>query len=316
MDSDPSQIPVVPIPFEHGLTYFAQSLTRGQAKIVAIGSSTTAGDGQIKAYPERLLSFLQVEFPKAEITMVNKGISGQEAPIELQRFDTDVIAEKPDLVIWQVGTNAVWQSADQKHPPSFDETTTAIRDGLVKLRNETQADVILMDLQYLPAVLTPAKKDKAIAMVEAISELARDASVNVFRRFAFMKGLYQVEQASFDRMVDPMDDDQAARQRMGHAATGVGGEARDRRRRREGTVIVAANISPREPMAREDRRLSEPLQLASFFSFANGLRPSQVCMAEAMRRSPVSIIRLLPTAARTVSSPIQIAVMVRRSTDT
>ena len=27
-----------------------------------------------------------------------------------------------------------------------------------------------------------------------------------FRRFAFMKGLYQVEQVSFDRMVDPGDD--------------------------------------------------------------------------------------------------------------
>ena len=204
MDSDPSQIPVEPIPFEHGLTRFAQSLTRGQAKIVAIGSSTTAGDGKIKAYPERLLSFLQAEYLNAKIVMINKGIGGQEAPIELQRFDTDVIAEKPDLVIWQIGTNAVWQSPDQ-NPPSFNETTGAIRDGLVKLRDETQADVILMDLQYVPAVLTPAKKDKAIAMVEAISELARDARVNVFRRFAFMKGLYQVEQVSFDRLVDPLD---------------------------------------------------------------------------------------------------------------
>ena len=205
MDSDPSQIPVVPIPFEHGLTYFAQRLTRGRAKIVAIGSSTTAGHGNIEAYPERLKSFLQTEYPKAEITMVNKGIGGQEAPIELARFDTDVIAEKPDLVIWQVGTNAVWQSPDL-NPPSFNETTGAIRDGLVKLREETQANVILMDLQYVPAVLTPTKKDKAIAMVEAISKLARDADVNVFRRFAFMKGLYRVEQVSFDRMVDPADE--------------------------------------------------------------------------------------------------------------
>lgn len=64
-----------------------------------------------------------------------------------------------------------------------------------------------MDLQYVPAVLTPAKKDKAIAMVEAISELARDAGANVFRRFVFMKGLYEVEQTSFDRMVDPTDND-------------------------------------------------------------------------------------------------------------
>jgi hypothetical protein len=206
MDSDPSQIPVVPIPFEHGLTHFARSLAAGQARIVAIGSSTTAGEGNIKAYPERLLSFLEAEYPNAGITMVNKGIGGQEAPIELQRFGTDVIAQKPDLVIWQVGTNAVWQSPDQNPPPpSFDETTGAIRDGLVRLRDETQADVILMDLQYVPAVLTPARKDKAVAMVEAISELARDAGVNVFRRFAFMKGLHEVEQVSFDRMVDPTD---------------------------------------------------------------------------------------------------------------
>ena len=207
MDVDPSQIPVLPIPFQHGLTRFARSLTAGQARIVAIGSSTTAGEGNIKAYPERLLTFLQAEYPNGGIAMVNKGISGQEAPIEVQRFGTYVIAQKPALVIWQVGTNAVWQAPDDNpRPPSFDETTGAIRDGLARLRDETQADVILMDLQYVPAVLTPAKKDRAIAMVEAISELARDAGVNVFRRFAFMKGLYQVEQVSFDRMVDPTDD--------------------------------------------------------------------------------------------------------------
>lgn len=192
MDSDPSQIPVLPIPFEHGLTHFALSL-RGRAKIVAIGSSTTVGRGNITPYPERLLPFLQANYPNARIAMVNQGLGGQEAPIELQRFDTDVIAEKPDLVIWQIGTNTVWQSPDQiPPPPSFNETTGAIRDGLVRLRDETKADVILMDLQYVPAMLTPAKKDKAIAMVEAIGKLARDAGVNVFRRFAFMKGLYEV----------------------------------------------------------------------------------------------------------------------------
>lgn len=39
-----------------------------------------------------------------------------------------------------------------------------------------------------------------------ISELERDAGVNMFRRFAFMKGLYLVEQVSFDRIVDPTDN--------------------------------------------------------------------------------------------------------------
>lgn len=206
MDSDPSQIPVVPIPFDYGLTHFALSL-RGRAKIVAIGSSSTVGRGGIKPYPERLLPLLQAQYPNAKITMVNQGIGGQEAPIELERFDTDVIAEKPDLVIWQVGTNAIWQSPNSiPPPPTFDETTSAIRNGLVELRDQTQADVILMDLQYVPAVLTPPKKDNSTAMVKAIGELAQGARVNVFRRFAFMKGMSEVEQVSFDRMIDPGDE--------------------------------------------------------------------------------------------------------------
>jgi lysophospholipase L1-like esterase len=206
MDSDPSHIPVEPIPFQHGLIHFAKRLSDGQAKIVAIGSSTTAGLGRFDPYPERLQALLREKYVCKTITVLNKGQRGQEAPIELERFGTDVIAEEPDLVIWQVGTNAVWQPPEQ-NPPSIIDTKRAIRDGLLRLHNETRADVVLMDPQYVPALLTPAKRDKTIAMVEAIAELAREAGVNVFRRYAFMKGLYEVEQISFDRMVEPTDDD-------------------------------------------------------------------------------------------------------------
>ena len=208
MNSDLPEIPVLPISLEYGLPRFARSLTVGRAKIVALGSSSTEGHGGVQAYPERLARLLDLEYPRAQITMVNKGRGGEEAPAEFKRLDADVIAQNPDLVIWQVGTNAVWQRPNQTPPPpSFNQTVSAIRDGLVRLRNETQADVIMMDLQYVPAVLTPAKKDKAIAMVEVISELAQDVGVNVFRRFAFMKGLVEVELVSFDRLVEPNDDE-------------------------------------------------------------------------------------------------------------
>lgn len=208
MDSDPLEIPVQPIPFEHGLFHFAQSLTDGQSKIIAIGSSTTAGEGNIVPYPGRLLQFLQNDYQAVIISMVNKGIGGQEAPAERDRFATDVIPAKPDLVIWQVGTNAIWQRRDSNPPPpSFDETTSAIREGLITLQAKTDTDIILMDLQYVPAVLTPAKKEKAMAMVDAISRLAHEAKVNVFRRFAFMKSLIDVEGIPIDRMVDPFDND-------------------------------------------------------------------------------------------------------------
>jgi hypothetical protein len=62
-----------------------------------------------------------------------------------------------------------------------------------------------MDLQYVPAVLTAAKRDAAIKMVAAIGDVASEAGVNVFRRFAFMKGWHDVERISFDRMVDLSD---------------------------------------------------------------------------------------------------------------
>jgi lysophospholipase L1-like esterase len=202
---DPSLIPVNATPFEQPLTNFARRLKDGQVKVVAIGSSTTAGEGGIAPYPQRLLADLRIQFPKTTIDVINRGVGGEEAPKEFMRFQHDVFDQNPDLVIWQVGTNAVWQSTDPK-PPSFDETTQAIRDGIDQLLATGRIDVILMDLQYVPALLTPAKKDRAIAMVAAISEIAHKKGVNVFRRFELMQGWHDIAKISFDRMVDPGDD--------------------------------------------------------------------------------------------------------------
>lgn len=207
-ESDPSQIPVEAIPFEHGLTNLARRLRRKEpARIVAIGSSTTAGRGGIRAYPERLKELLQADYPDVAIEVINKGASRQEAPDELERFKSDVFDQEPDLVIWQVGTNAVWQPADHDPPPpTLEATLDAIRQGLARLADYAKVDVIMMDLQYVPALLTPAKIEKTIIMVREIGKAAQVAGVNVFRRFAFMKGLHEIEKVSFDRMVDPTDD--------------------------------------------------------------------------------------------------------------
>ena len=192
MDSDPSQIPVVPIPFEHGLTHFAQGLTRGQAKIVAIGSSTTAGEGNIKAYPERLLSFLQAEYPNVKITMVNKGISGQEAPVELQRFDTDVIAENPDLVIWQVGTNAILRNLDP------DATAQMVQDGVARIQ-AMGADVVLVDPQYSPQVTE--HQEGASKMVRLLGRIAQLRHIGVFPRFEVMRQWHENQALPIDSFV-------------------------------------------------------------------------------------------------------------------
>lgn len=206
---DPSLIPVNATPFDQPLTNFAHRLKGGQAKVVAIGSSSTAGEGGIAPYPQRLLTDLRIQFrpqfPNAGIDVINRGVGGEEAPKEFLRFQHDVFDQNPDLVIWQVGTNAVWQPASQ-NPPSFDETTKAISDGVDKLLATGAIDVILMDLQYVPALLTPANIGKANAMVEAISDIAHRKRVNVFRRFELMQGWHDIAKISFDRLIDLTDD--------------------------------------------------------------------------------------------------------------
>ena len=82
-----------------------QSLT-----IVAIGSSSTFGSGASSpamSYPSRLAVELRALLPRTSITVINRGINGETAQEMLARFDRDVFAAQPDLVLWQVGSNAV-----------------------------------------------------------------------------------------------------------------------------------------------------------------------------------------------------------------
>src|SRR5688572_31610167 len=54
-----------------------------------------------------LEAMLERRFAGVEIRVLNRGVGGEEEADMLTRFDRDVIAEKPDLVLWQVGSNAV-----------------------------------------------------------------------------------------------------------------------------------------------------------------------------------------------------------------
>jgi lysophospholipase L1-like esterase len=186
--------------FQYRLPNFANRLNgHGSIKIVAIGSSSTAGEGDIVPYTYRLESALRAKYPNHMIDVLNRGISGQEAPDELMRMQTDVIAEGPALVIWQVGTNAVWQ---QGH--NLDDVAKAIANGL-KLLGGERTDVAIMDLQYAPAVLTDDKIDATRRMLSLINQLATEANVNVFCRFDLMQKFHKVERNSFDRIIDPND---------------------------------------------------------------------------------------------------------------
>ena len=208
-----SKIPAHHSPFKHFLSHFSRQFdTDRPVKIVAIGSSSTAGEGGIAPYPCRLELALRdsnswpagaSKFKNRIIDVINSGKGGDEAPAEFARLPSDVIQENPSLAIWQVGTNAVWKAS------SFDEVATAIDTGLkLLLRSSPGMDVVLMDMQYAPAILSDNRIKASQDMLKLISDAAAaNPPVNLFSRFDLMRRWHQVEKSSFDRMIDPGDAD-------------------------------------------------------------------------------------------------------------
>jgi acyl-CoA thioesterase I len=172
-----------------------------KTRIVAIGSSSTAGEGQTIPYPHRLEMGLRAEFGDRMIDVLNRGIGGQEAPAELSRFESDVFAEAPELVIWQVGTNAIFHEGVY-NPAAVVES---IATGLKWLRYH-DIDAVLIDPQYAPAIRDTAQKKKATDdMVANIATVARDAGVNLFRRFDLMRHWCEDDKVAIEMLIDRAD---------------------------------------------------------------------------------------------------------------
>jgi lysophospholipase L1-like esterase len=116
-----------------------------------------------------------------------------------------VFAHKPDLVIWQIGTNDVtWLQ-------SSDSLTSKIVEGIRQLKAKG-ADVVLMDQQYAPVILASSYSK----MQASIMDAARQENVPLFSRFDLMRravegGLPMTALTSFDGLHSSAD---------GYACTG------------------------------------------------------------------------------------------------
>jgi lysophospholipase L1-like esterase len=165
--------------------------------IVAIGSSSTFGEGASTpewSYPSRLRLDLMQRLPGQPVNVVNRGVNGDNDHDKRARFQRDVIALKPDAILWQLGTNSMLGGDPMEtHLP-------VLQDGVAQLRTATRADIVLIDPQYAPKVLRGGGAD---AIIEMIAETARGAKVNLFRRYELMRRWREVDQLSFDKFISP-----------------------------------------------------------------------------------------------------------------
>lgn len=157
---------------------------REALKILAIGSSSTAGVGATsddKSYPNQLEPILEQALKGIDIQIINRGVTGEVAEITADRIRSEVAINKPDLVLWQLGTN----DALIHIPP--DEFETEVRDLLRWLR-DNKTDVILVGMQYT----TRLARDPSYAAIRAsLQRVATEEKVLYVRRYDAMRFIAQ-----------------------------------------------------------------------------------------------------------------------------
>lgn len=162
--------------------------------IVAVGSSSTAGAGATRpanAYPPRLGIELGQALPGAQVRVINRGINGDLAGQMVARFARDVGPARPDLVVWQVGSNAVLRESGVARYRQI------IRNGVQWLRAR-KTDVILMDLQYAPEIVADPDHGE---MERILADVARKEKAGLFRRFEIMRHWRASSLAATDAML-------------------------------------------------------------------------------------------------------------------
>ncbi len=153
----------------------------GGIRIVAIGSSSTAGSGATDAahsYPALLQARLRAALGP-DVTVLNRGMGGEDADAMIGRIGRDVIAERPDLVIWQVGANAAMRQMD---PVAF---ARFVRQGVGMLR-QAGIPVVLMDNQRAPRIAAHPGNRRFDAILAEIA--GTTTGVSLFSRGALMDG--------------------------------------------------------------------------------------------------------------------------------
>ncbi|MCB4820403.1 SGNH/GDSL hydrolase family protein [Roseicella aerolata] len=148
--------------------------------IVAFGSSSTEGagaSGPDRAYPAQLEARLRAALPGLPVEVLNRGIGGQEVQEMLARLEADVLAARPDLVVWQAGANAVLRGMPAE------EFRAALAGGIARLQ-AAGIDVLLMDSQRAPRILDAPGFERFDA---TIRDLAAESHAPLFSRAALMQ---------------------------------------------------------------------------------------------------------------------------------
>ncbi len=157
-----------------------QTAKAGELRIVAFGSSSTQGVGATtpaRSYPSMLQADLEAALPNGIAPMVvNLGHGGDDSE-EMTAKISRVLAEHPDLVIWQTGTN------DPLRGLPLDRFVALTEAGLDAFR-AAHVHVMLIEPQFCRAL---ADHPEALGYRDALRRIAIERALPIVRRYDLMQ---------------------------------------------------------------------------------------------------------------------------------
>ena len=189
--------PIDLVRFNAPLTNLVQAFkTTKLIKIVALGSSSTAGSGASSpsaSYPAQLDDELERRFDGWDFKVLNLGVGGQLAQQMFDRLEKDVLPREPHLVLWQTGVNdAIVDIGVEKY-------RTILKNGIDLLKSRG-IDLILVNMQFYPK----SERVKGYTdYLNAMNGVAAETEIPMFRRFSIMKHFIKSGQFTPAQLLSP-----------------------------------------------------------------------------------------------------------------
>ena len=96
--------------------------------------SPVANQGLGRGYPKHIADALHADYPKLDLQIHNRGISGNKVPDLDRRWQADCIDIQPRILSILIGVNDIWHRLNGR----YDGTSESYRDGLAALLDRTQ----------------------------------------------------------------------------------------------------------------------------------------------------------------------------------
>ena len=141
--------------------------------------NTPLGQG----YVLKITELITAKYPERQIEYVNMGIGGDIVEGLENRWDTDVIAEKPDWVSVKIGINNASRQLNQEvanedYLPEWEECYRRI---LTRVKNELNAPLFLFEIFYIEEDVENPRPLAVDAYNERIHKLAEEFDARLIR---------------------------------------------------------------------------------------------------------------------------------------